>query len=374
MINNIINSQKVTNSSEMTASTSSFTQKATQVTVPKLYNCDNDPINHSFSNIQNYQIDKLKEVEVFSRMKTGIPSVLDFLKLCSANDQQLAANYLRCMLKKEKNINIYKWVVNVISERNCSFDNYKNNLDVLGTPLTIAAKYGNTAICKVLIEKQKYKEVSFLTKMYFMVYDFFNMYSILFEDEATLLMKYKCVRKQENSKYYFSALEKAIEYNNFETAEYIYNLFKGVSVSEDYSAEKLIYMLDKIKNTSQLDFVLQKIGGLCNNYILSRKLICVCVLWGEEDKWDIISYFVNEHIDIIEDFTKASICKIQIILYEALKNKKFDIVSAFIKNMPRDIFYKIFSDHTFLERVSEGCNYETNDWLNKAISDKKASI
>ena len=169
MINNNINIQKQLSTEQTTAITSNSCSAEQLIKIIKtvINHCNNKIFNPNIKDIQDYQINKQTEIKLFSEMQPGIPSTLDFLTLCRANNQQLAADKLNTMLSKVWKPCLFKWKTNVINENNFELP---HNDYIIATPLSLAAKYGNTAICKVLIEKRQH-QLSLSTKTLFYLYD-----------------------------------------------------------------------------------------------------------------------------------------------------------------------------------------------------------
>jgi hypothetical protein len=291
-------------------------------------------------------------------MKTGIPSISDFLKLCRADNQQLAAEQLNNMLKTTNNTDIFIWEINVIPENDCGLLHNDDELDI---PLALAAKYGNTPICKVLIEKIDHK-LSLTTKI------------LLCCHNRKRNSDYSRRMQKQDANNSYAAFKLAIKYNKFATAEYLYTFYETKACSENYVTEKLINMIKNTKNISQLDFLLQKIN-FSNSYALSLpyRLLDLATSSAEKNNWEIASYIITKHTNFIK---KASSIKIKIFLNEALKNKQFDIALMLIKNTPKDIFYKqekfktynVLEDSIFLNIGAKDFDAETNEWLNNAIN------
>ncbi len=300
-------------------------------------------------------------------MQQGIPSTLDFLTLCRANNQQLAADKLNTMLSKVWKPCLFKWKTNVINENNFELP---HNDYIIATPLSLAAKYGNTAICKVLIEKRQH-QLSLSTKTLFYLYD------------KKFITNYNGYMQEGEKNYYYSAFDNAIKYNNFETAEYIYTIYEAKSNNKNYVAEQLIRQLKNAKNILQLEFLLKKMDCLLKNkdlfdmydfMLFSCRLLSLCTSWIKKNNWEFISYIITKHIDIIKNYSPISIKK---ILYETLKNNNLDIALVLIKNVSKDNIFNtkedfnsdnISGDFTFLEIITKNCDTETIEWFHQVIN------
>jgi hypothetical protein len=293
-------------------------------------------------------------------MQPGIPSASDFLTLCRSSNQQLAADKLNSMLNKVRKFDMFVWGIGTINERD---DNLPHNDDYFGTPLSLAAKYGNTDICKILIEKIKHQQLSLPTKIR------------IYLSDRILTTQYKDYIQSEEEEYLYNAFKKAIKYNNFKTADYIYTVYETKIDEKILITETLIEELENVNNTEQLAFLLQKIA-LSSMWTdcLPYYLVDLAKSSAEKNNWELVSYIITKHIDLIK---KSSNISIQRFLYETIKNKKFDIALEVIKNTSTHyifntkesfIIYDVLADNTLLELINKNCDAETIEWLNNIIN------
>ena len=249
----------------------------------------------------------------------------------------------------------------------------------------------------------KQPQFSWSTKIFINLYD------------RKLITKYNDTMRCAEAEYLYSAFKKAIKYNNFKTADYIYTVYETKIDEKILITETLIEELENVNNTEQLAFLLQKIA-LSSMWTdcLPYYLVDLAKSSAEKNNWELVSYIITKHIDLIKKSSNISIQRflyetiknkkfdialevikntsthyifntikkssnisIQRFLYEIIKNKKFDIALEVIKNTSTHyifntkesfIIYDVLADNTLLELINKNCDAETIEWLNNIIN------